>query len=84
MRLARAVCNRYGLDLMTGANVSALSVIVGGVALTKMLACSSRLEEAHVKPFESGNSSPFRIGSKFAQYAGEKQTTAQTPTMTQK
>ena len=31
------------LDLMTGADVSALSVIIGGVALTKMLACSSPL-----------------------------------------
>lgn len=62
MRLARAVCGLYGLDLMTGADVSALNVIVGGVALTKMLACSSRLGEAHVTPFESGNRSPFESG----------------------
>ncbi len=64
MRLARAVCGRYGLGLMTGADVSTLSVIVSGVALTKMLACSSGLQEAHVKLFESGNRSPFRIGGR--------------------
>jgi hypothetical protein len=60
VKLAPAVCGRYGSELVADADVPTPSVIVRDVALPKKLACSSRLED-HVKPFKSDNSPPFGI-----------------------